>query len=111
MPGPWNASTELRLLLCIIDPKATPKWDQVAARMGQQFSREGCRYVLPMKAFSVFAKSKAGLRYCPDISEPSLPPKCDLSILSSENRVSARLYFQAVRRRSHTPQAELDSRA
>jgi hypothetical protein len=59
MTGPWNPSTKRVLLLCIIDPKAIPKWDRVAARMGPQFSGEACRYVLHMKAFPIFAKSKS----------------------------------------------------
>jgi hypothetical protein len=43
MPGPWDAVTERKLLLCIIDPKATPKWDIIAGQMGQQFTGEACR--------------------------------------------------------------------
>jgi len=45
MPGPWNASTERKLLLCIIDPKAKHKWDIVSEQMGSEFSVEACRYV------------------------------------------------------------------
>lgn len=47
MPGPWNASTERKLLLSIIDPKATPKWPMIAQGMGPQFTAEACRYAFP----------------------------------------------------------------
>lgn len=47
MPNPWNASTERKLLLRLIDPKATPKWHVIAQGMGPHFSAEACRYVPP----------------------------------------------------------------
>ncbi|KAL2423721.1 hypothetical protein ABEF95_006346 [Exophiala dermatitidis] len=43
MGGPWSASTERKLLLCMIDPKATPRWQLIAQAMGPQFSAEACR--------------------------------------------------------------------
>ena len=48
MPSPWNASTERKLLLCLIDPKATPRWQLIAQGMGPHFSAEACRYVLDL---------------------------------------------------------------
>lgn len=46
MPSPWDNTTERKLLLCMIDPKATPRWQFIAQTMGPHFSAEACRYVL-----------------------------------------------------------------
>src|SRR4051812_47124739 len=45
MHGPWNASSERKLLLCIIGLQSKLKWDVIAQRMGEQFTDEACRYV------------------------------------------------------------------
>jgi hypothetical protein len=44
MHGPWNASSERKLLLCIIGLQSKLKWDVIAQRMGEQFTDEACRY-------------------------------------------------------------------
>lgn len=58
MHGPWNASSERKLLLCIIGLQSKLKWDVIAQRMGEQFTDEACRYV---DSFSCNAQS-AGVR-------------------------------------------------
>jgi hypothetical protein len=45
MHGPWNASSERKLLLCIIGLQSKLKWGVIAQRMGEQFTDEACRYV------------------------------------------------------------------
>jgi hypothetical protein len=45
MHGHWNASSERKLLLCIIGLRSKLKWDVIAQRMGEQFTDEACRYV------------------------------------------------------------------
>jgi hypothetical protein len=45
MPGPWNASSERKLLLCIIGLQSKLRWAVIAQRMGEQFTEEACRYV------------------------------------------------------------------
>lgn len=45
MPGPWDACSERKLLLCIIGLNAKLKWDVIAQRMGEKFTDEACRYV------------------------------------------------------------------
>jgi hypothetical protein len=42
----WSEIEERKLLMCIIDPDAKPKWDEVAARMGDGKTGSACRYVL-----------------------------------------------------------------
>jgi len=47
MPGgPWNDSTDRQLLLSIIHLTGAPlpKWDQVAAMMGEGYTAESTRY-------------------------------------------------------------------
>lgn len=48
MPGPWNDATDKQLLLGIIHLTAPqlPKWDQVAALMGDGFTAESVRYAI-----------------------------------------------------------------
>jgi Myb-like DNA-binding domain len=41
----WSEIEERKLLMCIIDPDAKPKWDEVAARMGDGKTGSACRYV------------------------------------------------------------------
>ncbi|EEP79282.1 predicted protein [Uncinocarpus reesii 1704] len=44
MPGPWDATTDLRLLMNVIDQAgAKANWDNVAAAMGGGFTAEACR--------------------------------------------------------------------
>jgi hypothetical protein len=45
MHGPWNASSERKLLLCIIGLQSKLRWAVIAQRMGEQFTDEACRYV------------------------------------------------------------------
>jgi len=45
MHGPWNASSERKLLLCIIGLQSKLKWNVIAQRMGGGFTDEACRYV------------------------------------------------------------------
>jgi hypothetical protein len=45
MHGPWNASSERKLLLCIIGLQSKLKWKVIAQRMGGGFTDEACRYV------------------------------------------------------------------
>jgi hypothetical protein len=45
MPQGWGEQAERKLLLSILDPDVKPKWDVVAARMGEGFTGEACRYV------------------------------------------------------------------
>ena len=43
MPGPWDASSERKLLLCIIGLQSKLVWAVIAQRMGEQFTEEACR--------------------------------------------------------------------
>ena len=99
MPSPWSASTERKLLLCIIDPKATPRWNIIAQGMGPHFSAEACRYVPPCYIFLISAYNcNCFPPFCPPFlsihSTPSLTCKT-LALVRPNLRSSLFATFQS----------------
>lgn len=43
----WSEATERKLLMCLIDHNAKPNWSNVATAMGDEFTGEACRCVMP----------------------------------------------------------------
>lgn len=43
MPGPWDAESDRKLLLRLIDPNLKAKWVEVATDMGPVFTSEAVR--------------------------------------------------------------------
>jgi hypothetical protein len=43
MPGPWDAESDRKLLLRLVDPNLKAKWAEVASHMGPTFTSEAVR--------------------------------------------------------------------
>ena len=73
MPGPWDAVSERKLLLCIIGLQAKLEWEVIAKFMGDKFTAEACRYVHLSFRTSVQARSRIAL-LAPWSAKPCVSP-------------------------------------